>query len=204
MAGEIQLNSVSFATETSGLITIKNSTLSSSVGLPSGSIVQVRQFIFTPIARTNSTTMTQITDGVTKFEYDITPKYSDSKILLMANVVIGNSGQNGAHVDVYTKLEGGSYAVVTALQNSSVTGIGVNAAAGILPVGTSGFERYSQPIQYLDSSVTNTTKRWYTFYYRTGSGNYATVNCSPDAFSGSTNVDRGKGSSQMTLMEIKG
>ena len=42
MAGEIQLNGTSFASESSGTITVNNGTLGSSVVFPSGTVVQTK------------------------------------------------------------------------------------------------------------------------------------------------------------------
>ena len=176
-----------------------------------GQVIQVRHFIFNYPTITNSQSFTQITDGVNTFEYDITPQFADSKILLLSNISIGNTGQYGAHVNLYTKLDGGSYSEVTELrQPGFVTEVGVNSAQGTLPIGSSGYERFNFALQYLDDSVSSTDRRWYTFYYRTGTGGSVVVNATPSAYSsaqgggGSTNKDFGKSSSQMTLMEIKG
>lgn len=187
-------------------------TLGSAVTFPAGHVIQVRHFIFNYPTMSTSQSFTQITDGFNKFEYDITPQFTNSKILLLSNISIGNTGQYGAHVDLYTKLDGGtSYSVVTSLQQPGfVTEVGVSSAQGTLPYGSSGYERYNFALQYLDESVSSTVKRWYTFYYRTGTGGKVVVNATPSAYSsaagggGSTNKDYGKSSSQMTLMEIKG
>ena len=177
-------------------------TLGSGIVFPAGHVIQVKQFIFSKIARTNSGSMVQITDGTVNFELDITPQFTNSKILMLANIQIGNTGQNGSHIDLYFKVGSDPYAQVTELLNTSSTNIGVNAAQGTLPIGSSGYERFNFAPQYLDESVNSLEQRFYSFYHRTGTSGYSTINHTPTAYSGSGNNDFGKSSSQMTLMEI--
>ena len=176
--------------------------ISSNVKFPAGHVIQVKQFIFSKIARTTSGSMVQITDGTVNFELDITPKLTNSKILILANIQVGNTGQYGSHIDLYFKVGSNPYAPVTELLNTSSTNIGVNAAQGTLPIGSSGYERFNFALQYLDESVNSLEQRFYSFYHRTGTSGYTTINHTPSAYSGSSNNDFGKSSSQMTLMEV--
>ena len=196
------LDSVALGSSTTGTF---NGTIGSSATFPAGHVLQVKNFIFSKIARTDSASFTQITDGSVNFELSITPTRTNSKILMLSNIQISSTGQYGFHIDLYSKLlDGGTYSVISALHNTSSTTIGVNSAQGGLPYGSTGYERFNFALQYLDESISSLDKRWYTFYYRTGTGGYATVNATPSAYTGSTNNDFGKNSSQMTLMEIAG
>ena len=195
---ELKINGYTFATQADG----NNPVLASNVTFPAGHVIQVKQFIFTKLARTNSGSVVQITDGTVNFELDITPQFTNSKILMLANIQVGNTGQYGSHIDLYLKVGSGSYAQVTELLNTSSTNIGVNAAQGTLPIGSSGYERFNFAPQYLDETINSLEQRFYSFYHRTGTGGYSTINGTPTAWTGSGNTDFGKSSSQMTLMEI--
>ena len=183
-------------------VIMTDGTLSSNVQFPAGHVIQVKQFIFSKLARTNSGSMVQITDGTVNFELDITPQFTNSKILMLANIQVGNTGQYGSHIDLYLKVGSGSYFRPTQLLNTSSTNIGVNAAQGTLPIGSSGYERFNFAPQYVDETINSLEQRFYSFYHRTGTGGYSTINGTPTAWSSSTNNDFGKSSSQMTLMEI--
>jgi len=90
MAGEIQLAGTSFASESSGTITVNNGTLSSSVLFPAGHV----------IGYNSTTTASQISistgqTGVgTGLSVSITPKYTDSKIIVQADICSGKDSNN--------------------------------------------------------------------------------------------------------------
>jgi len=49
MAGEIQLNGTSFASESGGTITVNNATIGSGVLFPAEHVIQVKQFLYTSV-----------------------------------------------------------------------------------------------------------------------------------------------------------
>ena len=77
MAGEIQLNATSFASESSGTITVNNGTISSAVVFPAGHIIQV----VPPLISVETNTLT--TSYVNYYEAPITLKSSSSNVLIL-------------------------------------------------------------------------------------------------------------------------
>ena len=75
-----------------------------SAGLPSGTVLQVVQGVY---STNNSITSSTLTD--TGISQAITPTSSSSKILVLINAVLGISGTNGA--EVYTQIVRDSTAI---------------------------------------------------------------------------------------------
>ena len=87
MAGEIQLNGTSFASESAGTITVNNATLSNTVIMPSNTLKLVASKIKTDAA-SNGTTYSEITD----LTITITnPASSSSKFWCQYNLVVGHT-----------------------------------------------------------------------------------------------------------------
>ena len=96
---DLILGNTTVMSESSG-----SATLDSNVVFPAGHIVQTKQFIFSKIASTTSTSMTQITDGsAVNFRDSITVK-ANSKILVRAAITVGSTGEQGFFVDLYKAL----------------------------------------------------------------------------------------------------
>lgn len=98
MAGEIQLNGTSFASESGGTITVNNGTLGSSVVFPAGTVIQVESF-------TKDDTSSSISANAWSdlgLEVTIDNVKSNSKILV--SYVAHLSSTAGAY-QVFTKLQ---------------------------------------------------------------------------------------------------
>jgi hypothetical protein len=80
MAGEIKLNSVNFASESGGTITVNNGTLSSGVVFPAGHVIQVVYAEST--TATSITSSTQGSGTSTGLSVTITPKSSSNKFFI--------------------------------------------------------------------------------------------------------------------------
>lgn len=89
MAGEIQLNSVSFASESSGTITVNNGTIGNSVVFPSGHVIQtVRSTKSGSSSTTTSTTFAKVQNSSSEtFGATINNVAANSKILIQTNFV---------------------------------------------------------------------------------------------------------------------
>lgn len=94
MAGEIQLNGTSFASESSGTITVNNGTLGSSVVFPAGAVINYK-FVeigtfelsgtYTAFTATSAAASTQ---GLQVVTTSFTPKSSNSKIFCQAQLFV--------------------------------------------------------------------------------------------------------------------
>jgi len=83
MAGEIKLNSVNFASESGGTITVNNGTLSSDMVFPAGHVIWFQEVTYntqTDITVTSFTTLSDI------MSITITPKSPSSHFYLSANI----------------------------------------------------------------------------------------------------------------------
>jgi len=77
MAGEIKLNSVNFASESGGTITVNNGTLGSGVVFPAGHVIQV----VNPAVSVETNSLT--TSYVNYYEVSLTLKSSSSKVFIV-------------------------------------------------------------------------------------------------------------------------
>ena len=84
MAGEIKLNSVDFASESSGTITVNNGTIGSGVVFPSNHVIQVVSDTFTGTSSAANTTF--VDTFLTK---SITSLAANSKFLVMVTSIMG-------------------------------------------------------------------------------------------------------------------
>lgn len=90
MAGQIQLNGTSFASESGGTITVNNGTLGSSVVFPAGHVIQTVQHVTTSTASITSTNTNTFASFSTAFKKSITPIKTNSKILIFISMNVGN------------------------------------------------------------------------------------------------------------------
>lgn len=88
MAGEIQLNGTSFASESGGTITVNNGTLGSSVVFPTGTFLQVAQNQFNNQYTRTSTSFGAFSTAVTA---TINNCSTGNDILILLSVTFGNS-----------------------------------------------------------------------------------------------------------------
>ena len=197
MAGEIQLNGLSLATESGGSISWGSK-------VPSGTVIQTKQFIFSKVASTTSGSMTQITDGSVNFKDSITVK-ANSKILVRATLTIGSAGNQGFFAGLFKSTDGSSFSEITALHNdsSSPANKGTNSAMSLFHSGQSGDRLEKATLEYLDT-ITSAGTYHYALFYRRGSTGTTVVNITPSKTDGTSNTDYGSSSSVMTLMEIAG
>jgi hypothetical protein len=86
MAGEIKLNSVNFASESGGTITVNNGTLSSGVQFPAGTIIKVSYGL-------NDTASAALSGTQTSLSLGITTKVANSNFLIIAS---GNASLGSA------------------------------------------------------------------------------------------------------------
>jgi hypothetical protein len=92
MAGEIKLNSVDFASESGGMITVNNGTIGSGVVFPAGHPIQVRHFLDDTMWTWGATTSFTSIHGSGQYLYmDITPKRSDSYLLISWYINFNNA-----------------------------------------------------------------------------------------------------------------
>jgi hypothetical protein len=77
MAGEIKLNSVNFASESGGTITVNNGTLGSGLVFPAGHVIQV----VNPAVSVETNSLT--TSYVNYYEVSLTLKSSSSKVFIV-------------------------------------------------------------------------------------------------------------------------
>ena len=91
MAGEIQLNGTSFASESSGTITVNNGTLGSSVVFPAGHVIQTVQHVTTSTASITSTNTNTFASFSTAFKKGITPIKTNSNILIFISMNVGHN-----------------------------------------------------------------------------------------------------------------
>jgi hypothetical protein len=189
----------------SSLVSFDEGTIGSGVVFPAGIVIQTKQFIFSKVANTTSTSMTQITDGSVDFKDSITVK-ANSKILVRATLTLGSTGNQGFFVGLFKSTDGASFSEITALHNdsSSPTNKGTNAAMPLFHLGQNGLSLVKGTLEYLDT-ITSAGTYHYALFFRTGSTGRVVVNITPSKYSsGSTNVDEGSSASVMTLMEISG
>jgi len=95
MAGEIKLNSVNFASESGGTITVNNGTLSSDVVFPEHHIIQVLQTVKTD---TFSDAVNATFEAVTGLSQDITLSNASNKVLVMVQLSAVNESSGGGGV----------------------------------------------------------------------------------------------------------
>lgn len=94
MAGEIKLNSVSFASESGGTITLNNGTLSSGVVFPAGHIIKMEIAHDSTQKSVSSTSYLGNSSTITNLSVTINKTFSSSKILIFcsANLSVDTSG----------------------------------------------------------------------------------------------------------------
>ena len=83
MAGEIQLNGTSFASESGGTITVNNGTLGSDVVFPTGHVISFQEVTYNTQTNITATSFTTLLDIMS---ITITPKSSSSHFYLSANI----------------------------------------------------------------------------------------------------------------------
>lgn len=100
MAGEIQLNGTSFASESGGTITVNNGTLGSSVVFPAGTIIGFKfveignQALSGTYTKFNTTTAATSSQGLQVVSTTYDPKSNSSLIYAMANLTVTESSNN--------------------------------------------------------------------------------------------------------------
>jgi hypothetical protein len=105
MAGEIQLNGTSFASESSGTITVNNGTLGSGVVFPAGSIVGWEQVTTVPTAIQGSdTTYTDVTGSSKNY----TPSSGSNYVVYEYTTTIAGDGTNAYPLPLFKFLYDGS------------------------------------------------------------------------------------------------
>ena len=152
-----------------------------SAQLPTGSVLQVVSSVYITQTSTNNTSWT-----TTGHSVSITPKFSNSKILILVSAYIGVSQTNGAFVTVYrnntTNLATGT--AITALAAHDVNGFAAQSASNV-------------GINFLDSPAT-TSATTYTVYFQAANASYAAYYC----YTLSSGLNTTNAS--LTVMEIAG
>lgn len=101
MAGEIQLNGTSFASESSGTITVNNGTIGSGVVFPAGHVISAGQFYEQSQATGIETTNTSMQES--GIEVSLTTKQSSSNSFIVVQFFTGkvkNEGATTSHLKV--------------------------------------------------------------------------------------------------------
>lgn len=97
---EIQLSGTSFASESSGTITVNNVTLSSSAVFPAGHIIQTVQHVETGVPSITTVSTNTFASFSTPFKKSITPIKTNSKIFVIVTINIGNDNGH-AHFQLF-------------------------------------------------------------------------------------------------------
>jgi len=94
MAGEIQLNGTSFASESGGTITVNNGTIGSSVVFPAGHIIKMEIAHDSTQKTVTATSYAGGSSTITNLSVTINKTFSSSKILIFcsANISVDTSG----------------------------------------------------------------------------------------------------------------
>lgn len=181
MAGEIQLNGTSFASESSGTITLNNGTLGSSVVFPAGHVIQVVFAQTTTATSINSSTFTD-----TSLSGAITPTSATSKILVFINQEVRNAAANPTTLGCRLKLLRGTTDIFdfSSLASGAFNTFEITADGG----GNVRLSGYISTI-YLDSPATTSA-----ITYKTQAATNA----------GSHTFQNDGAPSMITLMEISG
>lgn len=156
-------------------------------GVAYNSVLQVVSTAKTDTFTTTSTTYGDIT-GLTA---SITPKFSNSKILIIAQVTV--SGKNNAGYGSF-RLNGGNASTYV----GASSGTTVQSVFGGLTTGNLNSAVFSHSIVYLDSPAT-TSAVTYAVQARSGTGDSLFVNRSDTEADGAKNA---RGASSITVMEI--
>lgn len=154
MAGEIQLNGTSFASESSGTITVNNGTLGSSVVFPSGTVVQTK-VIKDSTARGGFGTQGDTYTGIS-IAFDNNLQNTNSNVLI----------ESSLQVDVANNI---SLGLTWASSSSTLSGnkIGVdgstvqNLTQGSTEYVTSTFHGGHYTFFAYDANITSTTPKTY-------------------------------------------
>ena len=91
MAGEIKLNSVNFASESGGTITVNNGTIGNGVAFPAGHVIQVKQSLKTNFF--SSTNKYSSWVDIPDLSVSITPSSASNKILVFVHLT-GSANTN--------------------------------------------------------------------------------------------------------------
>jgi hypothetical protein len=100
MAGEIQLNGTSFASESGGTITVNNGTIGSSVVFPAGHVIQTHFFSTDSQPSVSTATFDSFS---TPFKTTITNTKSNSSFLILVSMSIRTS--SGSTASFYGRLQ---------------------------------------------------------------------------------------------------
>ena len=196
MAGEIQLNSVSLASESGGVITLNNGTLSNSVVFPSGHVIQ-RSALATYTTQT-STTATSAATGLNILTASISSlKKVNTTIGLTFFLNVFHVNHGTGHIAFSRSINGGT--VTYQFQNASSTGK-TNSAINVR-LNASGFSQGSFISGYLSESITNSiadSVEYKIIMFNTADTFY--VNRSDDSTDGSDNF--AKSICNLQIMEI--
>jgi hypothetical protein len=157
------------------------------LGVAYNAVLQVVSTTKTDTFTTTSTTYGDIT-GLTA---TITPKFSNSKILVLAQISV--SGKNNLGVGAFRLNGGNSSTYVGAASGTTVQGV-----FGGLTTPNLASVIFSQSIVYLDSPAT-TSATTYAVQARSGTGDSLFVNRSDTEADGAKNV---RGASSITVIEI--
>jgi hypothetical protein len=126
MAGEIQLNGTSFASESGGTITVNNGTLSSSVVYPAGMIINTATGLITSSDTTTANNNTGTSGFNTGLTVDLNVSSNSNYVLVIANVNWAYDIGNDTRLTIQaTKLGQTTVEIAKSLQ------FGLNAFHGI-------------------------------------------------------------------------
>jgi len=144
MAGEIQLNGTSFASESGGTITVNNGTIGSSVVFPADHVIQVESATYS--TQTSNNTGSYVDTGLTA---SITPTSTSSKVLVLVS-------QNGCYLGSVASNNFGRVQLLRGASALAVIGneIGesISSAGGLTSVSA----------MYLDSPSTTSSTTYKT------------------------------------------
>ena len=106
MAGEIQLNGTSFASESSGTITVNNGTLGSSVVFPAGHVIQFKTLV---ISDSDIGTSTSTFAGMSATDISITRNSGTYLIYSLTGGAVDTATSGRVHYQTLKRCDGASF-----------------------------------------------------------------------------------------------
>jgi hypothetical protein len=184
--------STEILTESSGAVSLKNTTIDSTVTFPAGSVLQVKSTTKTDtFSQASSDADSPVT--ITGLTVDITPSSTSNKILVMYALDVSASDTSTFHSFLFR----------------DTTGICIGDADGVRPratmagIGAVGgtFSRFNLATQFLDSPSTTSQ---ITYSIKVGANGAVTAYINRSARDAANDTDDARGTSTITVMEIAG
>jgi hypothetical protein len=166
MAGEIQLGGTSFASESSGTITVNNGTLGSSVVFPTGTVINAAHFYEQSQPSGIETTNTAMQES--GIEISLTTKQSSSNSFIVIQFFSGkskNEGSTSSHLKMTC-----ARATATSTTYASATDLSDDNGSIFNQVNSTTIQAPISAI-WIDESHSASTTYFYQIYFCSSGGN---------------------------------